>query len=137
MGVELWLDFEFGHYSTQFLRLESIGACTAEATIYWQPSEKTHSVSCCAITFDENYVFFFAFVKHEVSSDAVEGKTVRAKGAGHNPEHRRLCKTPVGAAHSTKKCQNLIPGQQHIIRLDNNGRKRYRQNSTQGVFTEL
>ena len=63
---------------------------------------EAHSVSCCAITFDENYVSFFAFEKREVSSDVVEGKTLTAKGAGHNPTYRRLCKTPVGAAHTTE-----------------------------------
>ena len=54
------------------------------------------------ITFDAKYVSFFAFKEHEISSDVVEGKTLIAKGAGHNPVHRRLCKTPVGAAHTTE-----------------------------------
>ena len=57
---------------------------------------EAHSVSNCMIIFDENYVSFFAFKKREVSSNFVEGKTLAAKGVGHNPTRKRLCKTPIG-----------------------------------------
>ena len=57
---------------------------------------EAHSVTNCMIIFDENYVSFFAFKKCEVLSDFVEGKTLAAKGVGHNPAHKRLCKTPIG-----------------------------------------
>ena len=50
------------------------------------------------ITFDENRVSFFAFKKCKVSRDVVERKTLTAKGAGHNPAHRRLCKTVGGGS---------------------------------------
>ena len=90
---------------------------------------EAHSFNCCTIIFDENYVSFFAFKKREVSSDAVEGKTLIAKGSGHNPMHKWLCKTPVGTATPQKQCENLIHAQQRIVRLDKDGQKHYRQNS--------
>ena len=79
------------------------------------------SVSNCAISFDEDCFSFFAFKEHELSSDVVEGKTLAAKAAGHNPRTEGFAKRPWAQPTPQKQCQNLMRAQRRIVRLDNDG----------------
>ena len=76
-----------------------------------------HSVRCCKFTSEEKSSLSFLFKERKPSSDVVKAKHLTAKGVRHNPEHKTLCRTPVGAAHTIERSKNLVCNEQHIARL--------------------
>ena len=56
-------------------------------------------------------------------------KPLQQRVRGTTPRTKGFAKRPWAQPTAQRQCQNLIRSQRRIVRLDNDGRNRYRQNS--------
>ena len=68
--------------------------CTAEATLYWQPSAKRTVLAVARYALTRIVSLSKRDKKREVSSDVVEGKTLIARVRGTTPRTKGFAKRP-------------------------------------------